>query len=61
VDPKLRRRLDGFYRIAITAGVTAEAICLGLLLGGNHVPALVGFLIANAMFTAGQVWARRRL
>jgi len=52
--------MDRIYRNGTVAGAIMLAICIGLILGGNHSPPLIGGAICAALYTGGQVWARRR-
>ena len=61
MDPDLRRKITRYYRVGAAVGILTLAVSCGLLLGGNHSPALVGFTLCTALFAAGQLWARRRL
>jgi hypothetical protein len=49
------------YRVGAVIGAASLAVCIGLILGGNHSPALIGFAGCDALFTGGQIWARRRI
>jgi hypothetical protein len=61
VDPQeKRRRLLLFTRREITLSLVLLAVCVGLLLGGNHDPAVVGLLVVALVVIAGDSWLRRR-
>jgi hypothetical protein len=49
------------YRNGAVAGLLVFAVCIGLILGGNQSPVLIGFAFCECLFAGGQLWARRRL
>jgi hypothetical protein len=61
MDPDLRRRLWTLYRNGAVVGQLVFAACIGLILGGNHSLALIGFAFCECLFAGGQLWARRQL
>jgi hypothetical protein len=48
------------YRIGRVAGFTVAAVSLGVFLGGDHRPEVVGFGFCSLLFALGQSWALNR-
>jgi hypothetical protein len=59
LDP--RRRAQRFVRRDLVGGVIVLAICVGLVLGGNHSPPVIGAAVVGGIVVAGDSWLRRRL
>ena len=52
--------MDRMYRNGAISGAVCTAILIGVIIGGDHSPILTVAAIASALFTGGQIWARRR-
>jgi hypothetical protein len=61
VDPNLRRRRLSQARIEIFVWTLVLAACIGLALGGNRSPDLLGVLLVAPLVLVGSNWARRRM
>jgi hypothetical protein len=59
MEPR-RKQLQVMYRIGRVAGITVAAFSLGIFLGGDHRPEVIGFGLCAALFAAGQWWALNR-
>ncbi len=60
MDPDLRQRMAKMYRRGTISGAVILAICVGVILAGNHSTAVIGGAICFALYTGGQIWAGRR-
>jgi hypothetical protein len=55
-----RSQLRTMYRVGRIAGFTVAAVSLGVFLGGDHRPEVVGFGVCSLLFGLGQSWALSR-
>jgi hypothetical protein len=60
MDPEGRRRLMRFTRRQTAEFAIVAAVCVGLFLGGNRSPWLLGLVIVAVIVIVGDSWLLRR-